>query len=134
MLDRPLFASIILLVLCLHYDSILFVLYLHNYATRPCIYTSMQWHELEGTLRLKWASFSPAGIILVTMVLVLCLSFSGYLVQNIPVYFAWLGKVSYFSYAYAALVRLSHARPLARCDPFLHHPAALHLQESAQRS
>lgn len=41
----------------------------------------------------------------VTMILVVCLSFSGYLVSNIPVYFSWLGKVSYFSYAYAALVR-----------------------------
>ena len=49
-----------------------------------------------------------------TMVLVICLSFSGYLISDIPVYFAWLGKVSYFSYAYAAVVRSS---PLAamRC-------------------
>jgi len=46
-----------------------------------------------------------AGIIVVTMVLVICLSFSGYLVNNIPVYFKWIGKLSYFSYAYAALVR-----------------------------
>ena len=45
------------------------------------------------------------GIILVTMVLIVCLSFSGYLVNNIPVYFKWIGKLSYFSYAYAALVR-----------------------------
>ena len=41
-----------------------------------------------------------------TMVLVICLSFSGYLVNNIPVYFKWIGKLSYFSYAYAALVRI----------------------------
>ena len=46
-----------------------------------------------------------AGIIVVTMVLIVCLSFSGYLVNNIPVYFKWIGKLSYFSYAYAALVR-----------------------------
>ena len=45
-----------------------------------------------------------AGIIVVTMVLIVCLSFSGYLVNNIPVYFKWMGKLSYFSYAYAALV------------------------------
>lgn len=87
------------------------------------------------------------------MILVVCLSFSGYLVRlclcwafhrlftcyavasyvsamdfqahvqavaliaplqvsNVPVYFRWIGKVSYFSYAYAAMVRLQ------RC---LHH-------------
>ena len=39
------------------------------------------------------------------MILVVCLSFSGFLVGSIPVYFAWLGKASYFSYAYAAVVR-----------------------------
>jgi ABC-2 type transporter len=48
-----------------------------------------------------------AGIIVVTMVLLVVLSFSGYLVVNIPVYFAWIGKISYFSYAYAALVRMA---------------------------
>ena len=42
---------------------------------------------------------------MVTMVLIVCLSFSGYLVTNVPVYFKWIGKLSYFSYAYAALVR-----------------------------
>ncbi len=96
-----------------------------------------------------------AGIILVTMVLVVCLSFSGYLVSdlnfqgtecempsesysdgrpccnhsstnplvqvnNIPAYFAWLGKVSYFSYAYAALVSSAY-NSTCRCRAFRDH-------------
>ncbi len=36
-------------------------------------------------------------------------------VSNIPAYFAWLGKVSYFSYAYAALVSSACNTATCRC-------------------
>eukprot|EP00798_Chlamydomonas_sp_ICE-L_P005385 gene5385-5606_t len=50
----------------------------------------------------KTATFA---IVILTFVLLLILSFSGFLVSNIPPYFVWIGKISYLTYAYAALVQ-----------------------------
>jgi len=47
---------------------------------------------------------SKTGVGALTVLMVLMLSFSGYLVRRIPVYFAWIGKVSYFSFASDILV------------------------------
>jgi hypothetical protein len=36
--------------------------------------------------------------------MIVVLSFSGFLVANVPVYFAWINRISFISYAQAALV------------------------------
>ena len=41
---------------------------------------------------------------LLTFVLLFLLSFSGFLVSDVPVYFKWIQKISYLTYAYAAVV------------------------------
>lgn len=43
------------------------------------------------------------GIILLTFVILLLLSFSGFLISKIPVYFVWVQKTSYLTYAFSAL-------------------------------
>lgn len=40
-----------------------------------------------------------------TFVLLFLLSFSGFLVSDIPVYFKWVSKVTYLTYAYAAVIK-----------------------------
>ncbi len=37
--------------------------------------------------------------------LLFLLSFSGFIISDIPVYFRWIGKISYLTYAFAAVVR-----------------------------
>ncbi|KAL6761569.1 P-loop containing nucleoside triphosphate hydrolase protein [Haematococcus lacustris] len=44
------------------------------------------------------------AIIVLTFLLLLLLSFSGFLVTKIPVYFIWVNKASYLTYAFSALV------------------------------
>lgn len=39
---------------------------------------------------------------ILTFVLLFLLSFSGFLVSDVPVYFRWITKISYLTYAYAA--------------------------------
>lgn len=45
------------------------------------------------------------AIILLTFILLLLLSFSGFLVTKVPVYFVWVQKASYFTYAFAGLMQ-----------------------------
>lgn len=45
------------------------------------------------------------AIILLTFILLLLLSFSGFLVATIPIYFRWLNKASYLTYAYVGLAQ-----------------------------
>ncbi|KAG2423172.1 hypothetical protein HXX76_010940 [Chlamydomonas incerta] len=45
-----------------------------------------------------------SAIILLTFVLLVLLSFSGFLTVKTPVYFVWVQKMSYFTYAYSALL------------------------------
>jgi ABC-type multidrug transport system ATPase subunit/ABC-type multidrug transport system permease subunit len=49
-------------------------------------------------------STATYAILVLTFVLLFLLSFSGFLVSDVPVYFAWIGKISYLTYAYAAVV------------------------------
>lgn len=60
--------------------------------------------ETMGFLCALASPDSKVGIILISLLLIILLSFSGYLVASVPVYFAWIGKISFFSYAQAALV------------------------------
>ncbi|KAG2499529.1 hypothetical protein HYH03_002475 [Edaphochlamys debaryana] len=46
------------------------------------------------------------GIVLATLVLLLLFAFSGFLIVKTPVYFVWLQKTTYFTYAYTSLVEL----------------------------
>jgi len=47
---------------------------------------------------------SKVGVAVLSIFLLLLISFSGYLVRTIPVYFAWIPKMSYFSFASNILV------------------------------
>jgi ATP-binding cassette, subfamily G (WHITE), member 2 len=49
-------------------------------------------------------SSATYAILVLTFVLLFLLSFSGFLVSDVPVYFSWIGKISYLTYAYAAVV------------------------------
>ncbi len=60
--------------------------------------------ETMGFLCALASPDSKVGIILISMLLIILLSFSGYLVASVPVYFSWVGKISFLSYAQAALV------------------------------
>lgn len=44
------------------------------------------------------------AVITLTFLLLVLLSFSGFLLARIPVYFVWINRVSYLTYAYAALM------------------------------
>ncbi|GFR41627.1 hypothetical protein Agub_g2354, partial [Astrephomene gubernaculifera] len=45
-----------------------------------------------------------SGVILLTFLLLFLLAFSGFLTVKIPIYFVWVQKTSYLTYAYSALV------------------------------
>lgn len=45
------------------------------------------------------------GVIVLTFVLLLLLAFSGFLVAVTPVYFRWLGQMSYLTFAFAAMLQ-----------------------------
>ncbi|GIL85955.1 hypothetical protein Vretifemale_14474, partial [Volvox reticuliferus] len=45
-----------------------------------------------------------SSVILLTFVLLVLLAFSGFLTTTVPVYFRWIHKVSYLTYAFSALV------------------------------
>ncbi|KXZ50553.1 hypothetical protein GPECTOR_16g728 [Gonium pectorale] len=47
---------------------------------------------------------STSAIILLTFVLLLVLSFSGFLTVKTPIYFVWVQKTSYLTYAFSALL------------------------------
>lgn len=46
---------------------------------------------------------STYATLALTFVLLILLSFSGFLVSDVPVYFRWVGKMSYLTYAFAAI-------------------------------
>ncbi|KAG1681175.1 hypothetical protein FOA52_015618 [Chlamydomonas sp. UWO 241] len=45
------------------------------------------------------------GIVILTFVLLILLSFSGFLTSSIPVYFIWINKISFLTYSYNALLK-----------------------------
>ncbi|PNH03162.1 ATP-binding cassette sub-family G member 1 [Tetrabaena socialis] len=53
---------------------------------------------------------ATSAVILLTFVLLLLLAFSGFLTTKVPVYFVWVQKCSYLTYAFSALLEreLSH--------------------------
>lgn len=60
--------------------------------------------ESIGVLCAAGTKNSTSAILALTFVLLLLLSFSGFLVSDVPVYFKWIGKISYLTYAYDAVV------------------------------
>ncbi|KAL4859144.1 ABC transporter G family member 9 [Chlorella vulgaris] len=48
---------------------------------------------------------STYAILILTFILLFLLSFSGFIVADVPVYFRWISKISYLTYAYAAVVQ-----------------------------
>eukprot|EP00775_Hariotina_reticulata_P005944 gene5944-6183_t len=42
---------------------------------------------------------SKIAVGILSVILVILFSFSGYLVRNVPVYFSWISRISYFSFA-----------------------------------
>jgi hypothetical protein len=61
--------------------------------------------ETVGFLCAVGTSDSKVGIILISLLLIILLSFSGFLVSSVPVYFSWISHASFISYAQAALVQ-----------------------------
>ncbi|PNW84101.1 hypothetical protein CHLRE_04g220850v5 [Chlamydomonas reinhardtii] len=57
-----------------------------------------------------------SAIILLTFVLLVLLSFSGFLTVKTPVYFVWVQKLSYFTYAFSALLDTEFAK-ISFVDP-----------------
>lgn len=63
---------------------------------------------ISETLGLFSAVLVPTaayGVLILSLLLLLFLSFSGFLISSTPVYFRWLQKASYFNYAYSIVVQ-----------------------------
>jgi ABC-type multidrug transport system permease subunit len=60
--------------------------------------------ETIGQLCALCTGASMYAVILLTFVLLLLMTFTGFLVSAIPVYFKWIKWISYLNYTYAALV------------------------------
>jgi ATP-binding cassette subfamily G (WHITE) protein 2 len=60
--------------------------------------------ESIGVLCAAFTRNSTTAILALTFVLLLLLSFSGFLVSDIPVYFKWIRTISFLTYAYDAVV------------------------------
>jgi ATP-binding cassette, subfamily G (WHITE), member 2 len=61
--------------------------------------------ESIGVLCAVVTSSATYAVLLLTFVLLFLLSFSGFLVSDVPVYFAWISRISYLTYAFAAAVK-----------------------------
>lgn len=59
--------------------------------------------EAIGVLCAALTSSSTSAILALTFVLLVLLSFSGFLVANVPVYFRWVRTISFLTYAYDAV-------------------------------
>lgn len=60
--------------------------------------------ETVGTMCAVVTGSSTYAVLILTFVLLFLLSFSGFLVSDVPVYFRWISKISYLTYAYAAVM------------------------------
>lgn len=60
--------------------------------------------ETIGYVCAYTASNSTVGVILLSLVLIVCLSMSGFLVSEPREYTLWFEKINYFTYAYTASV------------------------------
>ena len=71
-----------------------------NFFTYLCAYALFQiTSESIGVLCAACTKTSTSAILALTFILLLLLSFSGFLVSDVPVYFSWISKISYLSYA-----------------------------------
>lgn len=61
--------------------------------------------ESIGVLCAAATKNSTSAILALTFVLLLLLSFSGFLVSDVPVYFKWIRTISFLTYAYDAVVQ-----------------------------
>jgi ABC-type multidrug transport system permease subunit len=78
---------------------------LSNIMVYLCAYALFQiTSESIGVLCAAFTKNSTTAILALTFVLLLLLSFSGFLVSDIPVYFKWVSTISYLTYAYDAVV------------------------------
>ena len=48
---------------------------------------------------------TDVGILLITLVLLFLISFTGFLTDNVPVYFRWIARISYLNYCTAATLQ-----------------------------
>lgn len=60
--------------------------------------------ETIGMLAALLTKNSTYAVLLLTFVLLLLLSFSGFIVSKVPVYFKWISKISYLTYAFSGVV------------------------------
>ncbi|KAG2497027.1 hypothetical protein HYH03_005030 [Edaphochlamys debaryana] len=51
-----------------------------------------------------------AGLLSAMLCLMVCLAFGGFLTTTVPVYFEWIHKTSYFTYAYSALIETEFSK------------------------
>jgi len=78
---------------------------LSNIMVYLCSYALFQiTSESIGVLCAAFTKTSTTAILALTFVLLLLLSFSGFLVSDIPVYFKWVSTISYLTYALNAVV------------------------------
>jgi ATP-binding cassette, subfamily G (WHITE), member 2 len=82
-----------------------YALTLSNILVYLCAYALFQiTSESIGVLCAAFTRNSTTAILALTFVLLLLLSFSGFLVSDIPVYFKWVRTISFLTYAYDAVV------------------------------
>lgn len=70
--------------------------------SRCCVQLVSEGISVLCAVATKTATFA---VVILTFVLLLILSFSGFLVSKIPIYFRWVNKASYLTYAFAGLSR-----------------------------
>ena len=59
--------------------------------------------ESIGVICAAVTTTSTYAVLVLTFTLLILLSFSGFLVSDVPVYFRWVTKISYLTYAFAAI-------------------------------
>ena len=58
-----------------------------------------------GEICAIWTPRSDYGVILLTVIALILLSFTGFLVSDTPVYFRWISRISYINYGTAAMMQ-----------------------------
>jgi hypothetical protein len=75
-----------------------------NFFTYLAAYAMFQiTSEAVGVLCAAGTKTSTSAILALTFVLLILLSFSGFLVSDVPVYFRWVQTISFLTYAYDAV-------------------------------
>ena len=74
-----------------------------------------QFQLISETIGLLCAVVTPSStyaIIVASALLLVLLSFTGFLVTQTPIYFIWISKISYLSFAFTGLYRQAQQAPL----------------------